>query len=183
MSHTTGATQIMTFTLSGQFVNHLTPFADIVAAGYAPSAPSGNNTTLRMYTTNTTSGNYGNIIISHNGTSKTGNVLIGTSVDAGYTLNVSGSTNIIGNLTVTGSTQLTALTASGALINGNITVLGTASFISVTSSIVQVGASTITLNTNNPAVRFGGINVVDSGSFGTSSTGSLLWDSQNNRWI
>ena len=93
MVHTTSTIQKMTFTLSGQQVNHLTPFVDIVAAGYAPSAPSGNNTTLRIFTTNTTSGIYGNIIISHNGTSKTGNILIGTSTNvASAIVNVESTT-------------------------------------------------------------------------------------------
>jgi hypothetical protein len=59
----------------------LIPFADIVANGYASTASSNKNTTLRIYTTNTTSGTYGNIILSHNGTSKTGNILVGTSTD------------------------------------------------------------------------------------------------------
>jgi hypothetical protein len=68
-------------------------------------------------------------------------------------------------------------------INGNLTVIGTASFMYTTASIVQVGTNTIILNTDNPAARFGGMTVIDSGSFGNSSTGSLLWDSQNNRWI
>jgi hypothetical protein len=93
MVHTTSTIQKMTFTLSGQQVNHLTPFVDIVAAGYAPSAPLGNNTTLRIFTTNTTSGIYGNIIISHNGTSKTGNILIGTSTNvASAIVNVESTT-------------------------------------------------------------------------------------------
>ena len=48
---------------------------------------------------------------------------------------------------------------------------------------MNVGSSTVLVNTNYPAVRFGGISVVDSGSFGNSSTGSLLWDSLMNRWI
>jgi hypothetical protein len=74
-----GSNQSLTLNLNGQGANHLTPFADIVAQGYAFSAPSGNNTTLRLYTTNTTSGTYGNIIIGHNGTNATGNVGIGTS--------------------------------------------------------------------------------------------------------
>ena len=71
----------------------------------------------------------------------------------------------------------------GGTISGNLNVIGTASFSYTTASIVQVGANTITLNTDNPASRFGGITVVDSGSFGNSSTGSLLWDSQNNKWV
>ena len=73
---------------------------------------------------------------------------------------------------------------SGSLnVVGNLNVIGTASFTYVTESIVQVGNSTIILNTNYPSTRFGGITVVDSGSFGNSSTGSMLWDSLNNRWV
>ena len=68
-------------------------------------------------------------------------------------------------------------------IQGNLSVIGTASFTYTTSSIINIGSSIITLNTDNPAARFGGITVIDSGSFGTDSTGSLLWDSLNNRWI
>ena len=94
-----------------------------------------------------------------------------------------------GDLTGTASYAETALSApaylplTGGTISGNLTVIGTASFVYTTSSIVNVGNSTVLVNTNYPAVRFGGISVVDSGSFGNSSTGSLLWDSLMNRWI
>jgi hypothetical protein len=84
-----------------------------------------------------------------------------------------------GSLATTGSNSF----SGSQIIYGDLTVIGTSSFTYVTSSIVQVGSNIITLNTDNPATRFGGITVVDSGSFGTSSTGSLFWDSQNNRWI
>ena len=92
-------------------------------------------------------------------------------------------------VTSQGNTTTTAITSSGlyvsgsATISGNLNVLGTASFASVTSSVVIVGDSTIILNTDAPAVRFGGIEVIDSGSFGNNSTGSLLWDSEKNHWI
>lgn len=106
------------------------------------------------------------------------------AVSASYALTASYVNPLNQDLILTGSFIATGgVTASNALINGNLTVIGTASFTYTTASIVNVGASTITLNTDNPAVRFGGINVVDSGSFGTSSTGSLLWDSEKNRWI
>jgi len=75
------------------------------------------------------------------------------------------------------------LPLTGGTISGNLNVIGTASFAYTTASIVQVGSSTIILNTDAPAVRFGGISVIDSGSFGNSSTGSLLWDSLNNKWL
>lgn len=69
------------------------------------------------------------------------------------------------------------------MVTGNLNVLGTASFTYTTQSIVNVGAGFINLNTDYPAARYGGMNVIDSGSFGNSSTGSLLWDSLYNRWI
>ena len=103
----------------------------------------------------------------------TNNFLLGTTTDSGYRLNVNGSSGFNGNATITGS----------LIVTGNLNVIGTSSFTYTTASIVQVGSNIITLNTNNPATRFGGITVVDSGSFGTSSTGSLFWDSLNNKWI
>ena len=130
-----------------------------------------------------------------------GNVGLNTTTP-NATLDVNGNAIVTGSLTVTNGitgslfgTSSWAVSASSALsaplylpltggtISGNLTVIGTSSFAYTTSSIVQVGASTITLNTNNPATRFGGITVIDSGSFGNSSTGSLFWDSLNNRWI
>jgi hypothetical protein len=84
-----------------------------------------------------------------------------------------------GSLATTGSNTF----VGDQIVQGNLNVVGTASFVYTTSSIINIGSSIINLNTNNPATRFGGITVIDSGSFGTSSTGSLFWDSQNNRWI
>lgn len=93
--------------------------------------------------------------------------------------------NLINAATASYLSNLTqSLTLTGNLnITGNLSVLGTASFVYTTQSIVNIGAGFINLNTDYPAARFGGINVVDSGSFGNSSTGSILWDSLNNRWI
>ena len=84
-------------------------------------------------------------------------------------------------LATTGSNSFTG----SQIVSGSLTVLGnltayTASFITVTSSVV-VGGNTILLNTFTPSVRYGGIEVIDSGS--TNLTGSLLWDSQNDVWI
>jgi hypothetical protein len=71
--------------------------------------------------------------------------------------------------------------------NNDVNILGTltavsASFQYTTSSVVVVGQNKILLNTNTPATRFGGISVQDSGSVGNPS-GSLFWDSLNDRWI
>jgi hypothetical protein len=75
------------------------------------------------------------------------------------------------------------LPLTGGTISGNLTVIGTASFAYTTASIVSVGTNVIIVSTDLPASRFGGISVIDSGSFGNMSTGSLFWDSLNNRWV
>jgi hypothetical protein len=120
------------------------------------------------------------------------------TTDAGFIGNYLEAPSITGSLLGTASFATQAISTSNALtashaplylpltggtISGNLTVIGTASFAYTTASVVQIGASTITLNTNNPATRFGGLTVIDSGSFGNSSTGSLFWDSLNNKWI
>lgn len=68
-------------------------------------------------------------------------------------------------------------------VNGNLTVFGTASFTSVTSSQLIVDDSFIAVNVFEPAERFGGLRVYDSGSLSHQATASLAWDSTNNRWI
>jgi hypothetical protein len=89
-----------------------------------------------------------------------------------------------GKITSSNSASFKDTQVTGSLlVTQNLTVLGTASFTQVTSSQIIVGASTITLNTDDPVIRYGGLIVVDSGSFGIDSTGSLLWDSERNHWI
>jgi hypothetical protein len=127
--------------------------------------------------------NSGNLTIS--GSEFIGNnvTAIGNATVTG-SLTANGATTLNSSLIVNASSSLRDATVTGSLlVTQNLTVLGTASFTSITSSQIVVGASTITLSTDNPAVRFGGILVEDSGSFGTNSTGSLLWDSQEDRWI
>jgi hypothetical protein len=145
--------------------------------------------------TNQLSGSY-SVTGSWRATSFTGS-LLGTSSYATQALNATTASYVatasyvptLQQVTTQGNTTTNAITSSGlyvsgsATISGNLNVFGTASFAVVTSSVVIVGDSTIVLSTDLPAVRFGGIEVVDSGSFGNSSTGSLLWDSLNNRWI
>jgi hypothetical protein len=84
-----------------------------------------------------------------------------------------GSNNFVGNQTISGSLSVT----------GNLTVLGTASFTYVTASQIALSASFLSLNVFEPAERFGGIKVYDSGSFAHQATASLAWDSTKNVWI
>jgi len=72
---------------------------------------------------------------------------------------------------------------SGTIYVNNLTVYGTQSVQYITSSQADFGTNIITVNTNTPSIRFGGYSVYDSGSTGTGRTGSLLWDSQEDRWL
>jgi len=76
-----------------------------------------------------------------------------------------------GDYVVTGSLTITQ----------NLTVLGSSSLVYVTSSQLAVSASTISVNIFEPAERFGGLKIYDSGS--SNATASLLWDSLNNHFI
>ena len=81
------------------------------------------------------------------------------------------SKSLEGNYVVTGSLTVTQ----------NLTVLGSSSLVYVTSSNLSVSASFISVNVFEPAERFGGLKVYDSGS--SNATASLAWDSQHNHWV
>jgi hypothetical protein len=83
-----------------------------------------------------------------------------------------GSNVFQGSQTITGSLY----------ISSNLVVQGSSSLQDVTGSNVYIGTNKINLNTNTPAIRFGGISVFDSGS-NLGESGSLLWDSQLNHWV
>jgi hypothetical protein len=70
---------------------------------------------------------------------------------------------------------------SGTLYLNNVTVFGTQSVAYISSSQLNIGTNIISVNTDTPSVRFGGLAVYDSGS--TGLTGSMLWDSEDNQWI
>jgi hypothetical protein len=85
---------------------------------------------------------------------------------------LSGSNVFYGQQTITGSLYVTQ----------DLIVQGSSSLQYITASAVDLGTNTIILNNDSPAVRFGGISVVDSGS-NAGASGSLFWDSLNNNWI
>ena len=134
-------------------------------------------------TTLLTLDNTGNLTVS--GSEFIGNNItaVGNAIITG-SLTANGLTTLNSSLIVNASSSLKDTTVTGSMvITQNLTVLGTASFTRITGSEIVIGSSTITLSTDDPVVRFGGILVVDSGSFGQNSTGSLLWDSEEDRWI
>jgi len=113
------------------------------------------------------------------------------------TIATTGSNTFTGVQTITNSTNSTNYTDGALIVQGgigvakdvnisgslNVTGLLTVASMStqyVTSSQYNIGVSRVIVN-DDDLVRFAGLSVVDSGS--TYGTGSLLWDSLENRWI
>jgi hypothetical protein len=83
-----------------------------------------------------------------------------------------GSNTFYGDQIITGSVFITQ----------DLTVLGSSSIVFITSSQLDIATNIIKVNASNPALRFGGLAVVDSGS-SPQVSGSLLFDSIENEWI
>jgi hypothetical protein len=73
-------------------------------------------------------------------------------------------------------------TISGSLfVTQDLIILGSSSIQNVSSSTLNIGTNIITVATNQPSVRFGGLAVIDSGSEGGS--GSILYDSVEDEFV
>ena len=96
----------------------------------------------------------------------------------------SGTTNtLLGTLATTGSNYFIGTqTITGSLyISSDLVVQGSSSLQNITASAVNIGANIVNLNTANPAIRFAGLNIFDSGSIGGS--GSFLYDAVEDELI
>ena len=85
---------------------------------------------------------------------------------------LSGDNTFTGTQIITGSLY----------VSSNLIVQGSSSLQNITASAVSIGTNTVILNTNNPAVRYGGLSVTDSGS-AAGKSGSLYFDSTDDEWI
>ncbi len=83
-----------------------------------------------------------------------------------------GSNTFIGNQTITGSLY----------VSQDLIIAGSSSIQHISSSVVNIADNIITVNAQNPSIRFGGLAVIDSGS-SPQVSGSILFDSVNNQWI
>jgi hypothetical protein len=92
-----------------------------------------------------------------------------TTIEGNYA--TTGSNRFIGTQTITGSLY----------ISSDLVVQGSSSLENITASAVNIGSNIINLNTANPAIRFAGLNIFDSGSIGGS--GSFLYDSVQDELI
>jgi cytoskeletal protein CcmA (bactofilin family) len=93
------------------------------------------------------------------------------------TLNVDNNLNVGGAVTVTGTTSL----LGNLFVSGNVEILGSASYVYISSSVVEIDDNIIRLNAYSPFERYAGFEVIDSGSSDVSA--SMLWDSLNDYWL
>ena len=157
--------------ISGSFTSTSASLAADIATNKANIA-----TNVSDISTNTgnISTNTGNI------STNTGNISTNTTNIATQTSRVDSLVSATSSYAVKNSDN----TFTGTQTFNNITVNGTGSFAyiqSVTGSAKIIGDAFIQLNTDTPAQRYAGLQVVDSGS--TADTASLIWDSQTNDWF
>jgi hypothetical protein len=86
-------------------------------------------------------------------------------------LATTGSNTFIGTQTITGSLY----------ISSDLIVQGSSSLQNITASAVSIGTNIVNLNTANPAIRYAGLVIGDSGSIGSS--GSFFYDSVQDEMI
>jgi hypothetical protein len=117
----------------------------------------------------------------------TGSITTSTTIGAQGAINTTNATNPT-SFTSTASFYTDGgvrvakdMFVSGTAYFNNMTVYGTQSVQYITSSQLNIGTNLISVNTDTPAIRFGGLAVYDSGS--TGLTGSMLWDSEANHWV
>ena len=92
-----------------------------------------------------------------------------TTIEGRYA--TTGSNTFVGSQVITGSLY----------ISSDLVVQGSSSLQNITASAVNIGANIVNLNTANPAIRFAGLNIFDSGSIGGS--GSFLYDAVEDEFI
>ncbi len=153
---------------------------NVVASGSIDAAPIGQNIAAAgSFTTLTASGLSTLQALSASATNLSDNLTL-----AGANPNLTSTSG--GNLTVstTGNSSVfvnnVQFSGSGVVIPGNLTVQGAMTYIS--SSVVDIGDNRIRLNVLTPGQRYGGLDVVDSGSL-NQATASLLWDSLGDYWF
>jgi hypothetical protein len=146
--------------------------------GYVPNIATGSfiiNSQTSSFVQNTQTSSFANKNVTNTFTEKQ---YISSSLNPTNFTDTNAAIYTDGGLRVTQDAYI-----SGTLYTNHLTVIGTASLLNITSSQLNIQTNLITVNTSTPAVRFGGLAVIDSGSTATGLTGSLLWDSQNDVWI
>jgi hypothetical protein len=161
VSFVSGSTTLATLNTSGQ----LSGSSPVLSSSYAVNATLHNGTASAQFAVTSSNTFTGQQYISN------------TVVPVNFTDTASLYTD--GGLRATKN----AYFSSSLYVNGDLIIFGSQSVNYITSSQLNIADNIITVNTSTPALRFGGIAVIDSGSLANGLTGSLLWDSQTNNWL
>lgn len=170
--------QVLTFADTGSITVLSASYAESssysITSSYSNTSTSASYTLTSSYSNTSTSASYALTASYANSASYAlTSSYSNTSTSASFALTASNINPLYQNVYISGST----------ILDGNLTVFGTASYVYITASQLNVGTNTISVNVAEPAQRFGGLLVYDSGSFSHQATASLLWDSLNNRWV
>jgi len=154
---------------------------------FATSASYASSSTSASYASSSTSASYADVAVSASyALNTTSASYASSSTSASYADNSTSASYAVNATSASFASAIADnlnITASNILVNNNLVVNGTASFNyvqTVTGSAIIIGEEYIILNTQQPAARFAGLQIYDSGS---NSTASVVWDSERNHLV
>jgi hypothetical protein len=153
----TSASGVTATSFTGSFSGSGAAITGVISASYAASA---SNAISGAYAVNATSASFAST--------------------ASYVNTLFQTVTITGSLNAQTASFGTLSTTGNVTIGGNLTVNGGTTIVS--SSVVDIGTSTILLNYNAAANQAAGIYAIDN-TAPTLGTGSLLYDPVNNYWV
>ena len=140
----------------------------------------------RLSSIETTTGSILSVNTTQNGRldsleTTSGSILSANTTQNGRLDSIEGKT---GSYATTGSNifQGNQIITGSLFVSQDLIIAGSSSIQNISSSVLNIADNIITVNAVNPSVRFGGLEVIDSGSSPLLS-GSILFDSVNDHWI
>ena len=178
-----------TGSFTGSFIGNGSGLLGVVSASFASNARSASfasTATSASQAQNAVSSSYAANADLLDGKNSTEFAITGSNIFTGIQYNTSTSNpNGFGasaSIYTDGGLRVTRdAYVSGTIFVNNLSVFGTQSINYITSSQLNISTNIISVNTDTPFVRFGGLSVYDSGS--TGLTGSILWDSERDHWV
>ena len=178
---TSSASNIGTLTVVGNSILS-TVFSTNITASNISASGNISSSTLYVVSNATINGN-----INVNGNSILGDSFNDVNTSSGSlkvlnTTNATSYTDTAASLQVDGGVRISKDTyISGSLnVVGDLTIFGSSSIVYISSSTVIINDNIIQLNAYFPFERYAGIEVFDSGS--NQRSASLLWDGQSDNW-
>ena len=123
-----------------------------------------------------------NLGIINNFTASNGNTSLNSFSASNGNDSLNAATSSYSKLSGGNTFSGTQIISGSTYVQGDLVVYGSSSIQYISASFVSIGTNIVQLNTNQPAVRYAGLSVQDSGS-AVGVTGSMFWDGCCNRWI